>query len=95
MYAIETDEVYEDFYEDRNVFDFSDYPKHSRFYDPVNKKWLVREIKKSKDVNKNVIESIRHKEYVNVLFSRGLIRCNMKKIQSKLHRIRIYDVWKI
>ena len=64
-------------------------------FDPVNKKWLVREIKKSKDVNKNVIESIRHKEYVNVLFSRGLIRCNMKKIQSKLHRIRIYDVWKI
>ena len=30
----ETDYVYEDFYENKNVFDFSNYPKDSRFYDP-------------------------------------------------------------
>ena len=26
------------FYEDKSLFDFRDYPKDSRFYDPVNKK---------------------------------------------------------
>ena len=35
---VETDCVYEDFYENVSLFDFSDYPKDSQFYDLVNKK---------------------------------------------------------
>ena len=35
VYEIKTDDVYEDFYKDKNLFDFSDYPKS---FDPVNKK---------------------------------------------------------
>ena len=31
-------DVYEDFYRDKNLFDFSDYPLDSKFIDPVNKK---------------------------------------------------------
>ena len=46
-----------------------------------------REIKKAKGGNKNFVESIRHKEYVDVLFNRGLIRHKTKIIQSKLRRI--------
>ena len=38
---------------------------------------------KAKGVNKK----IRHKEFVDVLFNRKMIRHNMKRIQSKLHRI--------
>ena len=38
VYQIETDDVYEDFYEDKSLFDFSNYPKDSRFYGPVDKK---------------------------------------------------------
>ena len=34
---IKTD-IYEDFYEDENWFDFSDCPRDSKFFDPVNKK---------------------------------------------------------
>ena len=30
-------DVYEDFYEDKNLFDFSDYSLNSKFFDPVNK----------------------------------------------------------
>ena len=41
----------------------------------------------NKDVNKNIIDSIRHKEYVEVLFCRVLMRHSMETIQSKLHRI--------
>ena len=33
-----TDDVYEDFYEDKYLFDFSDYPRDSKFFDLVNKK---------------------------------------------------------
>ena len=52
VYEIETDDVYEDFYEDKSLFDFSNYSKDSRFYDPVDKK----EIGKMKDeVMENII----------------------------------------
>ena len=38
VYEIKTEDAYEDFYEDKILFDFSDYPRDSRFFDPVNKK---------------------------------------------------------
>ena len=31
-------DVYEDFYLDKDLFDFSDYLLHSKLFDPVNKK---------------------------------------------------------
>ena len=31
-------DVYEDFYQDKNLFDFSEYSSNSKFFDPVNKK---------------------------------------------------------
>ena len=47
VYEIKTDDVDEDFYKDKGLFDFSDYPQdsmelHSKFFDPVNKKVLVQ-----------------------------------------------------
>ena len=38
VYKIKTKDAYEDFYEDKNFFDFSDYPQDSKFFHPVNKK---------------------------------------------------------
>ena len=38
VYEIKTEDVYEDFYQDKSLFDFSDYPLDSKFFDPVNKK---------------------------------------------------------
>ena len=32
--------VYEDFYEDKNLCDFSDYPKGSKVFDPADKKLI-------------------------------------------------------
>ena len=51
-------------------------------------------IKKAKGINKNVVKSIMHKKYVDVLFARGLVRHNMKRVQSRLYRTGTYDVWK-
>ena len=49
------------------------------------------EVTKVKGVNKK----IRHKEFLDVLFNKKVIRHNMKRIQSKLHRIGTYHVCKI
>ena len=42
VYEIETKDVYEDFYVDKNLFDFTDYPRDSRFFDLPNKKVIVK-----------------------------------------------------
>ena len=46
-----------------------------------------KENKKTKGVNKNVVKSFRHRELVDVLFNRKIMRHNMERIQRKLHRI--------
>ena len=53
------------------------------------------EVKKVKKVNKNVVKSIRHKTFVDALFNKKIMKYNMKRIQSKLHRIGTQDVCKI
>ena len=114
VYEIKAD-VYEDFYQNKNLFDFIDYPLHSKFFDPVNKKvnckmkdefkvriisdfaglkskiYSLIEVTKAKRVNKK----IRHKEFFDLLFNKKMLRHNMKRIQSKLHRIETHDVCKI
>ena len=49
------------------------------------------EVTKAKGVNKK----IRHEEFIDVLFNKKVIRHNIKRIQSKLHKIGTYDVYKI
>ena len=49
------------------------------------------EVTKVKGVNKK----IRHKKFVYVWFNKKVIRHNMKRIQSKLHRIGTFDICKI
>ena len=53
------------------------------------------EIKIAKGVNKDVVKNIRHKAYIDALFNEYFIGHKTKRIQSKLHRIGIYDVCKI
>ena len=38
IYEIETDDVYEDFYENKNLFDFSDYSEDLKLFNSLNKK---------------------------------------------------------
>ena len=52
-YEIETNDAYEDFHEDKRLSDFSDNPKDSKVFDPVNK----RVIGKLKDEFKGKIIS--------------------------------------
>ena len=34
---MKAENVYADFYKDKNLFDFTDYSLNSKFFDPVNK----------------------------------------------------------
>ena len=57
-YEIKSEDVYEDFYNNKDLFDLSNYPKDSNFFDPVNEKVIG----KMKDVHKG--KSIR--EFVGI-----------------------------
>ena len=37
VYEIKTEDVHEDFYRDKDLFDFSNYALNSNFFDPANK----------------------------------------------------------
>ena len=52
---------------------------------------IIKKVNKAKGVNKK----LRHKEYLDVLFNKKVVRHNMKRIQSKLHKIGTYDIFKI
>ena len=49
------------------------------------------EVSKAKGVNL----VLKHKEYVDVLFNKNVVRHKMKRIQSKLYQVGTYDLNKI
>ena len=53
------------------------------------------EHKKAKGVNKNVVATIIHNEYKDVLLDKKGLKHSMDKIQSKDHKIETYEVNKI
>ena len=120
LYEIKGDNVYEQCLKDKNLFDFSGYPKNSVYYDISNKKVLGKmkgefngvkivevvglksktysvissddkKVNKARGINKK----LRRDEYLDVLFNKKVVRHNMKRIQSILHKIGTYGVLKI
>ena len=37
IYEIKSEDVYEEFFKHKHLFELSNYPKDSKFFDPVNK----------------------------------------------------------
>ena len=50
-YEIKSEDVYEEFFKHKHLFDYSNYPKDSKFFDPTNKKVIG----KMKDVSEGKI----------------------------------------
>ena len=50
------------------------------------------EHKKAKDINKNVVATISHNEYKDVLLNKKRLRHSMNRIQSKDHKIGTYEI---
>ena len=42
MYEIKTEDVYKDFSNDKEMFDFGNYSTKSKYYDNSNNQWLVK-----------------------------------------------------
>ena len=113
MYEIKTEDVYEDFSNDKEMFDFSNYSTKSKYYDNSNKlvvgkikdettgvaieefvglkpkmySYLVNdnsEHKKAKGVNRNVVATISHNEYKDVLLNNKCLRHSMNRNPSKI-----------
>ena len=51
-----------------------------------------REYKRAKGVNRNVVATITHNEYKNVLLNNISLRHLMNRIESKDHRIGTYEI---
>ena len=97
MYEIKTEDVYEDFSSNTEIFDFSNYSTKVKYHDNTNKLMVVKmkyeadgvvieeffglkpkmysyllndnsKYKKVKGVNRNVVATISHNEYKDVMF---------------------------
>ena len=108
IYEIKTEDVYEDFSSNKEMFDFSNYSTKSKYHDDTNKlvigkmkdeiggvvieefvglkpkmySFLVdnNERKKAEGVNKNVVATIGHNEYKDVLLKNKDLRHSMNRI---------------
>ena len=60
---IKTEDVYEGFYKDKTLFDFSDYPLNSKFFDPVNKRVIGRMKDELKEKIINYFIGLKSKMY--------------------------------
>ena len=56
-YEIKSEDVYEEFFKHKHLFDFSNYPKDSKFFDPTNKK-VIGKMKDEKEgkINDEFVE---------------------------------------
>ena len=49
-------------------------------------------IRLGKGVNRNVVATISHNEYKDVLLNKKCLRYSVNNIQGKYHRIRTYEI---
>ena len=70
VYEIKTEVIYEDFYKDKNLFDFSDYPLDSKLFDSVNKKTIgnIKDESEGKIIREFV--GLKSKMYVLINYCR-------------------------
>ena len=82
VYEIKTEDAYESFYEDKNLFDFSDYPLNSKFFDPVNKKVIgkMKDELKGKFINQFVALNQKYTHQLSYI---------MKKLKKQKEYIKM------
>ena len=56
---------------------------------------IIASIKKARGVNKNIVVTISHKKYKDVLLNKKYLRHWMNSIQSKDQEIKINEVRKV
>ena len=99
IYEIKTEDDYEDFNKDKEIFEFSNYSANSKHDDDSNKLVVGKMKDKAADVAiKEFVElkpKISQNEYKDVLLNNKCLRHLMSRIQSKNHRMGTYKINKI
>ena len=54
------------FFQDKNLFDFSDYPSHSKFFDPVNEKVIGKMKDEIKERKLSEFAGLKSKTYSTI-----------------------------
>ena len=107
-YEIKSEDVSEEFFKHKHLFDFSNFSKNSKFYDSQNetvvgkmkdeyKGILINKFVVGKESNtqKGINTSTEFNEFKDTLLNKKIIRHKMKIIQSKKHKIGTYKINKI
>ena len=104
-YEIKSENVYEEFFKWKDLIEFSNYPKDSKFFDEANTKVIglkskMHSMKKKFDgeeCNTAKVVSIETEfdKFKDGLFNEKIIRHKMKRFQSKKHKLRTYEIDKI
>ena len=105
-YEIKLENLYEGFFKHKHLFDASNYPKDSKFFDPTNKKVIDKMIKpkiysmknidgKESNAAKGVNIATELYEFKDNMFNKKIIRHKMRRTQGKKHKMGTYDINKI
>ena len=86
-YEIETEDVYQDFWNDKDKFDNSDYPKNSQYYDESNKKVIGKF--KDKACGVPIIEFVGLKSEMYSYIKNDEKGGKTTKMMKKLERLRV------
>lgn len=98
VYHIETEDVYEDFYKDKELFDFSDFSKDSKFHCDDNKK--VVGVFKEENKGEPIIELVGQQSKCYSLLqendckntAKGIKRCVKEKyLKHELYKSVLFD----
>ena len=105
IYEIKSGNVYEKFFKWRDLFDFSNYSKDSKFFDETNKKVIGKmEDKfggviivefvgiKSKMYSMKKLGGKEFDKFKDILLNEKIIRHKMKRIHSKKHKLGTYEI---
>ena len=98
-YEIKAEDVYKDFWNDKDKFNNSDYPNESPYYCNSNKKVIG----KFKDeacgvpITEFVVikNNVKHEDYKNVLLNNEQLHHKMKTIRNQEHQLESYEINKV
>ena len=94
-YEIKTDDVYKDLFQDKELFDNSDYPKHSEFFFDENKKVVGKMKDEAAGMPIKEFIGLRSKMYSYEIDNNVTTKKKcMKTIRSHSHNIKSYDITK-
>ena len=94
--------IYEEFFKWKDLFDFSNYSKDSRFFNDTNKKFIgkMKDELKSKMYSIKKIGGKKHNTAKDIIsfydkFNKKIIRQEMKRVQSKKRKLGTHETDKV